>query len=242
MSYKNLQHYRCTVHRYLDAIWLTSSKKRNARTAMYSHLSRLMNLPLEATHAKYFTRNQCRQAIKILRPMYIQLYGKDLDYERKEKTVGKEYLGISNEVTFETAHILSEIQTSNIGKLKQGYDSLYSHSYTLYAEVESSDLNEMGLFMTFEELGQALMDIVPDHMFVYNTNDKIGKDIQGILDKYNIPYIGLPFDITSENMVKYLKGELKKYIQEEYGYRNIKIPRIEIIGTVDRRKAYIIER
>jgi 6-pyruvoyltetrahydropterin/6-carboxytetrahydropterin synthase len=30
-----------------------------------------------------FNRAQCKEAIKILRPMYIQLYGKDLEYKRK---------------------------------------------------------------------------------------------------------------------------------------------------------------
>lgn len=85
MSYKNVQHYRHTVHRYLDAIWKLGWNKRKARSTMYKMLSEKMNIPFEETHVKYFTRAQCREAIKILRPMYIQLYGKDLDYTRKEK-------------------------------------------------------------------------------------------------------------------------------------------------------------
>lgn len=37
--YKNVQHYRHTVHRYLDAIWKVSNKNRDARSTMYSWLS-----------------------------------------------------------------------------------------------------------------------------------------------------------------------------------------------------------
>lgn len=85
MSYKNLQHYRHTVHRYLDAIWQLGYQKGKARTSMYRILASRMNLSVEETHVKYFTRAQCREAIKILRPMYIQLYGKDLEYHKRSK-------------------------------------------------------------------------------------------------------------------------------------------------------------
>lgn len=83
--YKNLQHYRHTVHRYLDAIWIMGSSKGKARHSMYNILANRMDLPLEETHVKYFNRAQCRQAIKILRPMYIQLYGKDLEWRPNKK-------------------------------------------------------------------------------------------------------------------------------------------------------------
>lgn len=82
MSYKNLQHYRHTVHRYLDAIWVLSSKKGKARSSMYKLLASRLNISVEETHVKYFNRNQCREAIKILRPMYKQVYGKDLEYKK----------------------------------------------------------------------------------------------------------------------------------------------------------------
>lgn len=82
MAYKNLQHYRYTVHLYLDAIWKFSSKRLSARTNMYKLLSVRMGLDLDDTHVSKFTRAQCREAIKILRPMYIQIMGKDLDWKR----------------------------------------------------------------------------------------------------------------------------------------------------------------
>ena len=82
MAYKNLQHYRHTVHRYLDAIWLKKKKKASARSTMYKMLSTKMNMDVDDTHVSKFTRAQCREAIKILRPMYIQIMGKDLDWKR----------------------------------------------------------------------------------------------------------------------------------------------------------------
>lgn len=82
MPYKNLQHYRHTVHRYLDAIWQLSSSKSKARTSMYKILSVKMNIPISDTHVSMFNRTQCKQAIKILRPMYKQLMGKDLEWKR----------------------------------------------------------------------------------------------------------------------------------------------------------------
>ena len=86
MSYKNTQHYRHTVHRYLDAIWVLSSHKGKARSSMYRWLAIKMNIKEEEAHVKYFNRAQCKEAIKILRPMYKQLYGKDLDYSKPDKT------------------------------------------------------------------------------------------------------------------------------------------------------------
>ena len=83
--YKNLKHYRRTIHLYLDAIWKMSSDNKKARTVLYNWLSIQMNLPKEQTHAALFTRAQCRKAIQILRTKYIELYGKDLPYKRREK-------------------------------------------------------------------------------------------------------------------------------------------------------------
>lgn len=85
--YKNTQHYRHTVHRYLDSIWKVSSRRGKARSTMYSWLSTQMDLPEEETHVAKFTRNQCKQAIKILKPKYIELFGKDLSYKKENKMV-----------------------------------------------------------------------------------------------------------------------------------------------------------
>ena len=96
MAYKNLKHYRHTVHIYLDAIWRQGVHTNKARTAMYKWLSVQMNLPFEKTHVRMFNREQCRQAIKILRPKYMQLYGRDIYWENKKK--GKCIMKIKTEL------------------------------------------------------------------------------------------------------------------------------------------------
>ena len=98
MAYKNVKHYRHTVHLYLDSIWPLSSNPKKARTAMYKWLALQMNMDYYKCHVKWLTRDQCRQAIKILRQKQIQLYGKDLVYERwKEKMDQKEIEELSKD-------------------------------------------------------------------------------------------------------------------------------------------------
>ena len=87
--YKNLKHYRRTIHLYLDEIWKIGRNNRKARTSMYHWLSVQLDIPLEQTHASMFNRNQCKKAIKILRNKYIELYGHDIPYKRKEKKLMK---------------------------------------------------------------------------------------------------------------------------------------------------------
>lgn len=102
MAYKNVKHYRHTVHLYLDSIWPISSNPQKARTAMYKWLANQMGLDFHKCHVKWFTRDQCRQAIKILRTKQIQLYGKDLVYERwknKMDKIPEEIEELANEVS-----------------------------------------------------------------------------------------------------------------------------------------------
>ena len=90
MAYRNLKHYRHTVHLYLDSIWPISTNKKKARTTMYKWLALQMGIDYYKCHVKWFTRDQCRQAIKILRAKHIQLYGKDIPLEEAKKRMEKE--------------------------------------------------------------------------------------------------------------------------------------------------------
>ena len=82
-------HYRHTVHLYLDAIWMIGSSKKRARSSLYRWLGGQMGLTEEQTHVSLFTRAQCKQAIRILRPRYIQLFGHDLYYMKGEIQDGR---------------------------------------------------------------------------------------------------------------------------------------------------------
>ena len=108
MSYKNLQHYRNTVHLYLDGIWLLSKNKKQARNTMYNILSIKMNISKEDTHVSKFNRAQCKEAIRILRPMYMQLYGRDIPYKPKEKSDCNDEKICDNEVKVEAMYYVEK--------------------------------------------------------------------------------------------------------------------------------------
>lgn len=80
---KSLKSYKNTVHLYLDGIWKSGMYPSRARTAMYSWLATQMGIPKAEAHISLFNIEQCKQAIKILRPKYIQLMGKDIPYKRR---------------------------------------------------------------------------------------------------------------------------------------------------------------
>lgn len=67
-----------------------SSRPGKARTAMYKWLATQLNIDYEKCHVKWFNREQCKQAIKILRAKHIQLYGKDIPWEEAKKRMEKE--------------------------------------------------------------------------------------------------------------------------------------------------------
>lgn len=75
-----LKQLKNRVHQYLDAIWMMSNRKGKARTSMYKWLAVQMNIPESKCHVRFFNKKQCEEAIRILRPKYIQLIGHDLDY------------------------------------------------------------------------------------------------------------------------------------------------------------------
>lgn len=67
-----------------------SSRPGKARTAMYKWLATQLNIDYEKCHVKWFNREQCKQAIKILKAKHIQLYGKDIPWEEAKKRMEKE--------------------------------------------------------------------------------------------------------------------------------------------------------
>ena len=157
--YKNLSHYRHTIHLYLDEIWKVGSNNKKARTAMYNWLSFQMNLPKEQTHAALFNRSQCKQAIKILKNKYIELYGQDIPYKRKEKfnmkintkllqdMVSKAIKGASNNKMIPITSLISiEILSGKlILKTTDGSNHLYiteklEDDYTNFYSIVNADM------------------------------------------------------------------------------------------------------
>lgn len=225
IGYKNLKHYRYTVHRYLDPLWKQSTNKSQARTTLYKRLSYALNLPTEKTHVSMFTRNQCKQAIKVLKPMYITMFGKDLPYKIKNKEDLKMNKSITRHEEFEVAHVLPN------------YDGpcgrLHGHSYKIEVTVSGPQTEPFGMIMDFKDLKKAIKEVVPDHKFVYYTEDEIGKDIAQVLTKHNIACQPYPFNTTAENMCVYFKDTIQDYIQNELGYKDVIVTKVDLWETTN---------
>lgn len=231
IAYKNLQHYKHTVHRYLDGIWLMSCKRRQARKTMYKLLSSRMNLDVDETHIKLFNREQCKQAIKILRPMYIQLYGKDLDYVRKEKKKMAK-VRITRHEEFEVAHLLPGHE--------KGCGRLHGHTYKIEVTVEGPQKEPWGMVMDFGDLKNAIKENVPDHKFVYCTEgDILSSEISDVLKKHNIAHQPVPYMTTAENMVGYYAQAIDDYIKNELGYKDVDVVEVKLWETTNSYATWI---
>lgn len=187
---------------------------------MYDWLAIQMGLDRNKTHVSMFNREQCKQAIKILRPKYIQIHGHDLPYERKEKIMK---LQVTKQHIFETAHLLPK----RGGK----YDGLYSRTYTLKVTIEGPQTGDYDMIIPFEELDEALSAIVPDHKFICYKEDEISSKIEEILKEYNVSYLELPYIVNSENLIKYLKEQLDNYIHNILNYKDLKIVEMELFSV-----------
>ena len=223
--YKNVQHYRHTVHLYLDAIWIIGKNKKKTRTTMYKLLSDKMNIPLEETHVALFNRAQCKEAIKILRPMYVQLYGHDLYYNIEEEIMKPK--SISRTEYFEAAHLLPN------------YDgpcgNLHGHSYKFTATVSGPQKPPFGMIMDYSDLKKAMKAVMPDHMYLHFKGNEISEDIVKVLDKYGMKYMTFPKATTAENMTPYLAQLLQEYITNELGLIDVKVVNVELYETVNSR-------
>ncbi len=91
LSDKNLKRLRKEVHYYLDSLWLFSSSKRTSRTALYKWLAIQMNMDFYTTHVKYFSEDQCRQALRILKRKYKEYYGKNNISKTEKDRLNKLY-------------------------------------------------------------------------------------------------------------------------------------------------------
>lgn len=192
---------------------------------MYSLLSARMGLSKEETHAKYFTRAQCKEAIKILRPMYIQLYGRDLEYKRKEKKKMSK-VRITRHEEFEMAHLLPGHEA--------GCGRLHGHTYKIEVTVEGPQHEPWGMVMDFGDLKKAIKENVPDHKFIYNNqNDKLSSEISDVLTRNNIDHKAVSFMTTAENMVSYFAEVIDDYIKNELGYKDVNVVELKLWETTN---------
>lgn len=188
---------------------------------MYKWLSIQMGLSMADTHVSKFTRAQCRQAIKILRPKYIQIYGHDLPYKVKG---GKYMTKISMPIEFEVAYILSSANN---------YGNLYSHSYKLEVLLTGTCNKENGMILPYQVIDTVLHNVIPDHQFIYYDKDVISSEIALVLKKYDVPHLKLDFPISTENLVKYLYNQVNSYIKDTLNYSDITLLSAKLTATDD---------
>ena len=195
---------------------------------MYDWLAIQMNLSKNKTHVSKFNREQCRQAIKILRPKYIQLFGHDLLYKRKEKkTMQSKIKTISRTEYFEAAHLLPN------------YDgpcgNLHGHSYKFTATISGPQKPPFGMVMDYKDLKKAMKAVMPDHMYLHFKGNEISEDIVKVLDKYELKYMTFPEATSAENMSPYIAEMLQDYIINELGITDVVVENVEIYETVNSR-------
>lgn len=195
---------------------------------MYDWLAIQMNLSKNKTHVSKFNREQCRQAIKILRPKYIQLFGHDLLYKRKEKkTMQSKTKTISRTEYFEAAHLLPN------------YDgpcgNLHGHSYKFTATISGPQKPPFGMVMDYKDLKKAMKAVMPDHMYLHFKGNEISEDIVKVLDKYELKYMTFPEATSAENMSPYIAEMLQDYIINELGITDVVVENVEIYETVNSR-------
>ena len=195
---------------------------------MYDWLAIQMNLSKNKTHVSKFNREQCRQAIKILRPKYIQLFGHDLLYKRKEKKIMQiKTKTISRTEYFEAAHLLPN------------YDgpcgNLHGHSYKFTATISGPQKPPFGMVMDYKDLKKAMKAVMPDHMYLHFKGNEISEDIVKVLDKYGLKYMTFPEATSAENMSPYIAEMLQDYIINELGITDVVVENVEIYETVNSR-------
>lgn len=195
---------------------------------MYDWLAIQMNLSKNKTHVSKFNREQCRQAIKILRPKYIQLFGHDLLYKRKEKKIMQSKTKtISRTEYFEAAHLLPN------------YDgpcgNLHGHSYKFTATISGPQKPPFGMVMDYKDLKKAMKAVMPDHMYLHFKGNEISEDIVKVLNKYGLKYMTFPEATSAENMSPYIAEMLQDYIINELGITDVVVENVEIYETVNSR-------
>ena len=77
MEDKELLRYRHEVHCYLDTLWLLAADKSKARKAWYTYLAINLNKSEDENHISKYTLNDCKQTLRLLKPKYKQITGKN---------------------------------------------------------------------------------------------------------------------------------------------------------------------
>ena len=132
---------------------------------------------------------------------------------------------ISRTEYFEAAHLLP----GHMGKCQ----NLHGHSYMFKATITSENEREFGMILDYAYLKEAMKKIMPDHMYLHFKDDPISEDIVKVLDKHRLKYMTFESATSAENMAPELKQLLEDYIQNELGFKDVKVVEVELRETVN---------
>lgn len=173
-----------------------------------------MGLAEEETHVSLFTRDQCRQAIKILRPKYIQLYGQDLEYKKKEKVPVND-IRVTDYRYFNVTHILDCDD--------HGEQNLHGHNYKLEVTFKGPQLEGIGHVMRSSQLNDMFKSVLPDNRFIFDKDDWLSNEIALSLNKKNIKSQLYSFIPTSANLLNHIIELMNEFITVDLALSDIKI-------------------
>lgn len=133
-------------------------------------------------------------------------------------------LSITRHEEFEVAHLLPEHEA--------GCGRLHGHTYKIEVTVQGPQTEPWGMIMDFGDLKKAIKENVPDHKFVYCTeNDKLSEEIAQILRNHNIDHLPVNYMTTAENMVGYYAELIDSYIKNELGYKDVDVIKVRLWET-----------
>lgn len=139
-------------------------------------------------------------------------------------------LTITRHEEFEMAHILTGY--------KGGCGNLHGHSYKIEVTVSGpQNPNYFDMIMDFKDLKSAIKKVIPDHKFVYNglslNTGNVEDELVKVLNVDKRDIVKYNFVTTAENMVQYFAKEITRVIQEEMGYKEIRVVKVKLWETTN---------
>lgn len=117
----------------------------------------------------------------------------------------KTMLTVTKTVKFDAAHVL----TNHCGLCK----NLHGHTYRVDVSVAQKPGDESDMVIDFKDLKKIATSVICerfDHAFIYNAESVGEKEIAGVVEKYGMRTVALPFRSTAENMAAYFFKDLKE--------------------------------
>lgn len=114
---------------------------------------------------------------------------------------------VTKTVKFDAAHVL----TNHQGLCK----NLHGHTYRVDVSVAQAEGDTRDMVIDFKDLKRIATETICDrfdHAFIYNTESEGEREIAGVVERYGMRTVAIPFRSTAENLAKLFYGQLKERI------------------------------